>query len=172
MLLQRDEHPQVQRGFQELVQRGCQAGGNDPNVMQCLIHVRGRKRAESFYAMPVGMTAGPGDAGQLREPRIDLKIKGPARNHDAHRQGPRFTQHLRNRIQPGRIPARPGAERIHLIQNQQRGPTRRHSGQHSRRRPRQAQRGAETRRVPELTEPVQPRSQHHGPFRDGSPVRE
>lgn len=105
------------------------------------------------------------NAGQLRQPAIDLKVEGPACKQDAHGQDARFPEYLGDPFQPSRIPARPGAERVHLIQHQQRRPTRRHPGQHSGRRSWQAHSVAKAPRIPEFTEPIQPHGQYDKPFR-------
>ena len=71
--------------------------------------------------MALGMAAWPGDAGQIGEPGIDLQIEGPAGQQHADRQRACLAEGLRNGFQPRRVPARPGTERVHLIQHQQRG---------------------------------------------------
>jgi len=86
----------MQRNAQEPVQRRRQRAWADPGVVQRLIHIRGRQRAEPFHVMAVGVAAWPGDPGQIGEPGIDFQIEASAGQKQPDRQGMRLPEGLRD----------------------------------------------------------------------------
>ena len=110
--------------------------------------------------MAVGFLAPSRDPGQGGEPVIDLQVERPARDHHLDPERAGIAQGLGDGLQARRVPARPCAERVDLIQDQQRRTARGHPRQHRGRRAWQAQRGPEFVRVAEAVEPVQPGRQH------------
>jgi hypothetical protein len=76
-------------------------------------------------------SVGPSQGGELV---VYLQVEGAARDHHFDPEGARLLQDLGHRLQARRVAARPGPERVDLVQDQQRRGACGHPGQHDGRR--------------------------------------